>query len=338
MTTIACNLDKLIPDAKIRKKLQRAVLEVHKATTLASELINLHIRRLLGTTPPIPMDELVAKFKNLYNASWVKTNVYMLVSFHSKGGKRKPADESVCETFKLHMDKGERADRQHTSNQALMHESRALIAAARNMMWMHFRAHILKHVKVRLALSEADYKRASAEEKKRHRTMVSQVADDMLRPPGAARSSPSQHHTWLEDEQERIGLGRGLSRVSETVQLLPTLLELLTGMPLCYMQVITDWNGKNQHLLTHLKNRPEAFLPVLAFLAKERDAGTQEGQALSGLSLFPLRRSNVPCHMHVDVDVLHQLEMVPTQGKSTRLAWQQKVFGTVVDLKGAQGR
>lgn len=46
--TVGCNLSKLVPDGEHMARLQNAVLSVHKATILATELVNMHLRRCLA--------------------------------------------------------------------------------------------------------------------------------------------------------------------------------------------------------------------------------------------------------------------------------------------------
>ena len=44
--TVACSLDPLIPSEEHKAAIRDAVHRVHKATILATELLNLHVRRL----------------------------------------------------------------------------------------------------------------------------------------------------------------------------------------------------------------------------------------------------------------------------------------------------
>jgi len=45
--TVGCALARLVPDAGHLDALRRAVESTHKATLLATELLNLHLRRVL---------------------------------------------------------------------------------------------------------------------------------------------------------------------------------------------------------------------------------------------------------------------------------------------------
>ena len=45
LRTIGCRLERIVPDKTQFELIQEAVLNVHKATIFASELLNIHIRR-----------------------------------------------------------------------------------------------------------------------------------------------------------------------------------------------------------------------------------------------------------------------------------------------------
>ena len=49
--TVGCSLERLIPDATHLQKIRDAVTATHRATILASELLNIHMRRLLQEDP-----------------------------------------------------------------------------------------------------------------------------------------------------------------------------------------------------------------------------------------------------------------------------------------------
>ena len=53
--TVGCSLEKLIPDPTHLHKIRDAVAVTHKATILASELLNMHIRRLLDVDQHAPL-------------------------------------------------------------------------------------------------------------------------------------------------------------------------------------------------------------------------------------------------------------------------------------------
>ena len=53
--TVGCALVKLVPDPVHLQKIRDAVATTHKATILASELLNLHIRRVLDHDPTVDL-------------------------------------------------------------------------------------------------------------------------------------------------------------------------------------------------------------------------------------------------------------------------------------------
>ena len=49
LRTVGCSLERLIPDDGHLRKIRSAVATVHKATILATELLNMHVRRMLAS-------------------------------------------------------------------------------------------------------------------------------------------------------------------------------------------------------------------------------------------------------------------------------------------------
>ena len=45
--TVGCNLERLVPSAVHLDAIRRAVESTHRATILATELLNMHVRRML---------------------------------------------------------------------------------------------------------------------------------------------------------------------------------------------------------------------------------------------------------------------------------------------------
>ena len=64
MRTVGCALAKLIADPLHLHKIRDAVATTHKATILASELLNLHVRRTLDADP-------AADLSCCFSANWV---------------------------------------------------------------------------------------------------------------------------------------------------------------------------------------------------------------------------------------------------------------------------
>lgn len=77
--TVGCSLQKLVPDAGHLDAIQKAVASTHKATFLATELLNMHMRRML-----VVPDADVSVF---FNANWL-LNAYNEVTVVKRKVKR----------------------------------------------------------------------------------------------------------------------------------------------------------------------------------------------------------------------------------------------------------
>ena len=73
LRTIGCRLERIVPDRTQFELIQEAVLNVHKATIFASELLNIHIRRLL-------QKDIEVDLNDCFSANWV-LNVYNEVTY-----------------------------------------------------------------------------------------------------------------------------------------------------------------------------------------------------------------------------------------------------------------
>ena len=74
--TVGCSVSKLVPDAEHLGIIREAVTRVHKANIFATELLNLHIRRLLET-------DIDANLKDCFTANWV-LNAYNEVTYSGR--------------------------------------------------------------------------------------------------------------------------------------------------------------------------------------------------------------------------------------------------------------
>ena len=61
---VGCSLERLVPNPDHLHKIQEAVSATHKATILATELLNLHLRKCLTEDPS-------QDFGYLFNGSWL---------------------------------------------------------------------------------------------------------------------------------------------------------------------------------------------------------------------------------------------------------------------------
>ena len=79
--TVGCSLEKLVPDSSHVLALRRAVADTHKATLLATELLNMHLRRTLSDSS--------ADLSCFFDGSWI-LNAYTEVTLGKRKGKGRP--------------------------------------------------------------------------------------------------------------------------------------------------------------------------------------------------------------------------------------------------------
>ena len=191
--TVGCNLARLVPDAGHLDAIRQAVASTHKATILATELLNMHVRRLLR-------DE-GADLSVLFSASWL-LNAYNEVTT----GKRKVKIEpELRQTREACMPPFAPPDRTGIQ-QCLLYDARNLAAVASTGVWMHFQKRVWAHVRSALQLSEEEYSDLSKDERRRRKLEIMQVAADICRVPTHVHQSPQSRHAWIATERARLGI------------------------------------------------------------------------------------------------------------------------------------
>ena len=191
--TVGCSLQKLVPDAGQLDAIRQAVASTHRATILATELLNMHLRRML-TIPD-------ADLSVFFNASWL-LNAYNEVTT----GKRKvKVVESLHQTYDSCMPPFSSPDRTGIQ-QCLLYDARNLATVAATGVWMHFHKRVLSHVRGALALSDDEYAALSKDERHRRKLELMQIAADLCRSPTASHQSPSTQHSWIASERHRLGI------------------------------------------------------------------------------------------------------------------------------------
>lgn len=199
--TVGCSLQKLVPDAGQLDAIRQAVASTHKATILATELLNMHMRRMLA----VPDADLSVFF----NASWL-LNAYNEVTT----GKRKvKVIESLHETLDSCMPPFSPPDRTGIQ-QCLLYDARNLATVAATSVWMHFHTRVLSHVRGAFALSNDEYAALSKDERHRRKLELMQVAADLCRPPAAPHQSPAPRHAWIAAERRRLGIDEAVGEWS----------------------------------------------------------------------------------------------------------------------------
>jgi hypothetical protein len=184
---------KLVPDAHHLNAIQHAVASTHKATILATELLNIHMRRMLVDDPNF-------NFLCFFNSSWI-LNAYNEVT----SGKQNLSNPELRKTLEMYMPPFSRPDRTGIQ-QCLLYDCRNLATVAANGVWMHFHKRVLSHVRCVLSLDTDDYAALSKDERKHRKLELMQIASDMCRSPSDAYQSPNNRHDWIVSERARLGI------------------------------------------------------------------------------------------------------------------------------------
>lgn len=239
--SVGCALHRLVPDAGHLAALRRAVESTHKATFLATELLNLHLRRVLAE------DDDGDAFRCFFDANWL-LNAYNEVTVAAKTSKAKVVP-ALRATFEQCMPPFAPPERTGLT-QCLLYECRNLATVAANNVWMHFERRVLAHVRAKHALDEAAYAALTKDERRRRKLELLQMAADVCRAPTARRQAPASTHAWVDVERARLGI------------------DVAVG----------EWKGKP--LKYHLKAKPHRFVRAMALMSSEREAAGGRAFAL----------------------------------------------------------
>ena len=297
LRTVGVSLVKLIPCPDDLQRIRRIVVDVHTATILVSHLINIHIRRMLELPtvqlPTVPSESWL-------NGAWILKAFYMVTV---NGGKSR----TLKEDLELRATKD--SDFPHVPTivrggmlQLLHYNADALATAAHNHIFMHFKRNVCTHVRNMKRLSAEDFKALPRAERWERALELKRMAVDMVRIPGTVhKSRVAANRAWVDEERTTLGI--------------------ISVMALKHHDWHVDTRGKD--IVYYLKQKATAlhFLPVLQKMSTA-------GQAADGKSftLFPLRRSMVPCHIRFCRTALLQ-----ALGKD-------RTFGDTINLRGAKLR
>ena len=193
--TVGCALAKLIPNPVHLQQIRDAVATTHKATILASELLNMHIRHTLDADP-------AADLSCCFSANWVLHAYNEVTHTTRSGGKFDAALRATKEACMPPFFPPPRG----ATHQCLLYDARNLVTVAATNVWMHFPKRVLAHVRTKLALDEEAY-RALSKDQCRHRKLeLMQIANDICRCPGSDHQAPAERHAWIAGERARLGI------------------------------------------------------------------------------------------------------------------------------------
>ena len=198
ISTVGCSLEKMILDPSHLMKIRNAVNATHKATWLATELLNIHLRKCLKQDPK-------QDFSRFFDGSWI-LNVYNEVTY----GKRKTkVIPELHETKSNYMPAFEAPNRSGIQ-QCLLYDARNLATVASNNIWMHFSSRMLAHVNKVFELSKDEYDAMTREEKRTRKLELLQVTNDMCQVPSQTLNSPMRYHEWILLERSRLHIDEAI--------------------------------------------------------------------------------------------------------------------------------
>jgi hypothetical protein len=234
---------------------------------LATELANIYVRLCLQKREDA---------KGVFDSNWL-LNVYNLVTAkEGNKGKTTQPPPLLLEALKL-MPAFQPVSRKGIT-QIILYECVNLAAVASNNVWMHFRKRVLRFVRVKKELSKEAYRALSKEERVQRKLKISELAWDLLRHPDEKYKSRNKYRReWVDFVRtKRLDIDAAVGR----------------------------WGDKP--IEYHLKERPHAFLPAMAYMNSVMRENSKRC-----FSLFPLRRSMVPRHCRFDVKALKDLIISP---------------------------
>ena len=190
--TVGCPLEKLVPLPEHLYRIRNAVSSTHKATILATELLNMHLRKCLEQDP-------TQDLSSFFSGSWL-LNAYNEVTY----GKRSVKVVPELRATKLEYMPPFNAPDRTGIQQCLLYDARNLATVAATTIWLHFQPRMLSHVRRIFDIKASEYSSLSKEEKRKHKLEVLQVASDMCQLPSQQLTSPPSYHEWIASERKRL--------------------------------------------------------------------------------------------------------------------------------------
>ena len=288
--TVACSLEKLVPDSNERELLIDAVQRTHRAVLLGTQLVNLHLRVLLEANT-VDENALACFF---HDNSLEK--VFYLVT---RGGhiltEKNEFRNAMRVTMQQHMPDVIGAsnhplvvDRARLS-QVLCYEARNLAAVAKNNVWMHIRKRLMRYARdVHRIEDPVVYAALDAQAKRAHRlklarlggALVSSPADDGVDGSVFSKLETEEDREWVRTQRAMLGLDTLFA------------------------------SDRSRSLEWHAKETPHRLLRAMWILSRDLEA-----RGSKPFALYPMRRSFIPGHIRIDEKALRALLH---KGKSKR--------------------
>ena len=338
--TVGCALSRLIPDVAHLGTIQGAVLSVHRATILATELLNMHLRRCLK-------GEADTDLASFFDGSWI-LNAYNEVSTGKRTVKVVP---SLRETRDKYMPSFSPPDRTGIQ-QCLLYDARNLATVAATGVWMHFKARVLSHVKGKLEIGREDFNSLSSDQRRERKLLLLQLAADIVKGPTEKSQAPEEWKEWVEDERRQIGIDVAVGEWGGKPLLYHLKARPHRFLPSMYaMSKVREENGKSAFSLyplrrsmvpKHARFDQKALRDLLRMgnsdhikkLAKERSTKKRKASQLEEedeMVLPPLQKDG----MGMQVDDIDTPKVGKRRTKEEMRGENEELFAKILDLRAA---
>jgi len=247
--TVACSLEKLVPDTHIVSDIRLVVARAHEATTQATTLLNLHIRRCVADGMPVSAD--------LFNHNFLLKAFYEVTECRSVT-RASARDRPLAATAERFMSDIRKVPRDGLV-QVLHFNAEGIAATARTNVWKHFGTRVHSYVKAHLKLPKEEYDALTKEQRAERALRMFRIATDIRKPPDVEMTSAAEDHAFVELHRTHLHID----------------------------DAIGDWDGKP--LLYHLKAAPHRFVLPMALMSKFMEQSGGKAFALYPLrrSLVP---------------------------------------------------
>jgi len=171
--TVACSLEKLVPDAHTVSDIRLVVARAHEATTQATTLLNLHIRRCVADSMPVSAD--------LFNHNFLLKAFYEVTECRSVT-RASARDRPLAATAERFMSDIRKVPRDGLV-QVLHFNAEGIAATARTNVWKHFGTRVHSYVKAHFKLPKEEYDALTKEQRAERALRMFRIATDIRKPP-----------------------------------------------------------------------------------------------------------------------------------------------------------
>lgn len=312
--TVGCSFEKLVPDERHKNAIRDAVSRTHRATILATELLNLHVRRCIEEHDGDGLESILS-------SNWL-VNAYNEVTC----GSKTRVVEALRYTRDMCLPSFEPVDRKGLT-QILCYECRNLATVASNNVWMHFHTRVLAYVRHHFKLDEVDYTALSKDDRRKRKLDLLQVAEDVTRPPSEQLRSPQNYHDWIHEHRVILGIEDAVEAWNDT----PLLYHLK-----CHPERFIKAMHKMSAAMEYGGGRAFALFPLRRTLVPRHVRLDQQAlRTLLGLGSSAYRKETATKRRKTETGYKQQRVR---RAKADLLDEKAEAFGEVLDLRAANVR